>query len=221
LGTQLAGMAADTASEPTRALAAEAKIASDLATESTRAVAVESKISADLSAEVSALERSQRIEADDNFAQGRVQDLTQEDVNLRNNIDNQGVIITTLNQDLTTRINGLDYSTSSAIGSLNNTVGDISMNRLPGLGMDIANETARAQQIENDLQQQISSLLQNTDATALNSLAELVADYSQNGSGITAALQAVVDRINQLEQTVAALQNTGGGYGSGTPPVEN
>ena len=92
--------------------------------------------------------------------------------------------------------------------------------QLPALGTSIANETARAQQIENDLQQQITSLLANTDDTALNSLAEfeLVADYSANGSGVNTALQAALDRILQLEQTVAALQNSSA---SGTPPVEN
>ena len=68
------------------------------------------------------------------------------------------------------------------------------------------------------LQQQISSLLQNTDTTALNSLAELVADYSANGYGVTTALNAALARIDQLEQTVAALQNSSA---SGTPPVEN
>ena len=52
LGPQLAGMAEDTASERTRALAAEAKVAADLVTESTRAIAVEGKIAADLAAEV-------------------------------------------------------------------------------------------------------------------------------------------------------------------------
>ena len=90
--------------------------------------------------------------------------------------------------------------------------------QLPNLGNTIANETARAQQRENDLQQQITSLLANTDATALNSLAELVADYSANGSGVNTALQAALARIDQLEQTVAALQNSSS---SGTPPVEN
>ncbi len=49
----------------------------------------------------------------------------------------------------------------------------------------------------------ITSFLANTDATALNSLAELLAGYSQNGSGVTAALTAAVVRIAQLEATVA------------------
>ena len=85
--------------------------------------------------------------------------LDEADANLSSMIDEQGVITSNINQDLTARINGLGQSTSSAIGSLNNAVGDISMNRIPGLSMDIANEMARAQQIENDLQQQITSLL--------------------------------------------------------------
>ena len=82
-------------------------------------------------------------------------------------IDEQGVITSNLSQELTSRINGLDQSTSSAIGSLNNTVGDISMNRLPGLGFAVDSERARAEGVENSLQQQISNLLSNVDRSVL------------------------------------------------------
>ena len=71
-------------------------------------------------------------------------------------IDEQGVITSNMNQNLTSRIDGLDQSITTDIGLLNITVGDISSNRLPGLSMDIANETARAQGVEGSLQQQIS-----------------------------------------------------------------
>ena len=59
-------------------------------------------------------------------------------------------------------------------------------------------ETKRAQSVEAGLQSQISNLLSNTDAVALNSLAELVADYRLNGSGLES-------RILYLEGVVAAL----------------
>ena len=59
-------------------------------------------------------------------------------------------------------------------------------------------EKTRAETEEGKLQSQISSLLANTDATALNSLAELVSDYSQNNT----TLQA---RVTYLEQVIAEL----------------
>ena len=59
-------------------------------------------------------------------------------------------------------------------------------------------ESGRAQTAEAGLQSQISSLLSNTDAVALNSLAELVADYRVNGSGLES-------RLLFLEGVVAAL----------------
>ena len=59
-------------------------------------------------------------------------------------------------------------------------------------------EKSRAETEEGKLQSQISSLLANTDATALNSLAELVSDYSQNNT----TLQA---RVTYLESVIAEL----------------
>ena len=53
LGTQLEGMVAATASEATRALAAESKLSSDISTESSRAQAAEASISQSLASEVS------------------------------------------------------------------------------------------------------------------------------------------------------------------------
>ena len=83
-------------------------------------------------------------------------------------------------------------------------------------------ETARATVVEQDLQSQISSLLANTDVVALNSLAELVTDYRQNGQGVAdsiatyqasndAALAAALARINLLETFIVQLQGTTGG----------
>ena len=73
-------------------------------------------------------------------------------------------------------------------------------------------ETTRAQQVESSLQQQISSLLSNTDPAVIDSIAELVTSFGQNGATVTAALNAAVARITQLEQTVAA--------GSESSPVD-
>ena len=66
-------------------------------------------------------------------------------------------------------------------------------------------ETGRAQTVEAQLQSQISSLLSNTDAVALNSLAELVADYRVNGSGVSSNVSALADRVVFLEGVVTML----------------
>ena len=251
LGDQLAGMAADTASERTRAQAAEAKVAADLVTASTRAVAAESKVAADLADEVQravttegtiiasitsesterknadtaastalALERSQR-EAGDSYLtgwfNGELTRLNEVDTYLTTRADSTNANLNAINQDLLGRIQSVETIQEVHLNMFDSRINEITSQQLPNLGTTIANETARAQQIENNLQQQITSLLANTDATALNSLAELVADYSANGSGVNTALQAALARIDQLEQTVAALQNSSG---SGAPPVE-
>lgn len=66
-------------------------------------------------------------------------------------------------------------------------------------------ETARATSAEAGLQTQITSLLANTDAVALNSLAELVADYRLNGTGVSSSVSALAARVVFLEGVVAAL----------------
>jgi len=66
-------------------------------------------------------------------------------------------------------------------------------------------ESGRAQTVETQLQSQISSLLSNTDAVALNSLAELVADYRVNGTGVSASVSALTDRVVFLEGIIASL----------------
>ena len=66
-------------------------------------------------------------------------------------------------------------------------------------------ESGRAQTVEAQLQSQISSLLSNTDAVALNSLAELVADYRVNGSGVSSSVSALTDRVVFLEGVIAML----------------
>ncbi len=80
-------------------------------------------------------------------------------------------------------------------------------------------EYSRAVSVEASLQTQISNLLSNTDGVALNSLAEIVADYGSVGvtsgtrfSAIEAAATAAATaataaaaRITALEALVAAL----------------
>ena len=99
----------------------------------------------------------------------------------------------------------------------------------------INTEVTRATGVEASLQTQISALLSNTDAVALNSLAELVTDYRQNGSTVAAsvaayqtsndaaiaayqtsndaALAAALARINLLETFIVSLQDTTAGGG--------
>jgi hypothetical protein len=59
-------------------------------------------------------------------------------------------------------------------------------------------EKARAEAVEAGLQNQITALLSNTDAVALNSLAELVSQYSQYNTSL-------VYRVSQLEAVLADL----------------
>jgi hypothetical protein len=60
-------------------------------------------------------------------------------------------------------------------------------------------EAARIAAIDN-LQTQINNLIANTDATALNSLAEIVADYQNIDA-------AVISRLDSIEQTLVELIN--------------
>ena len=57
-----------------------------------------------------------------------------------------------MNVDHLARINWLEVYTNSQITSINSQISDITSQQLPNLGTTIANETARAQQIENNLQ---------------------------------------------------------------------
>ena len=129
----------------------------------------------------------------------------------------------------------LQYEQNSRIAdvaSINAVTADLTSRVGTLEGQQIA-ETARATVVEQDLQSQISSLLANTDAVALNSLAELVTDYRENGSTVAAsiasyqtsndatisayqasndaALAAALARINLLETFIVQLQGTTGG----------
>jgi hypothetical protein len=75
---------------------------------------------------------------------------------------------------------------------------------------NLAAEKSRALGVESGLQAQISSILSNTDEVALNSLAELVTEFSNNGSSITQALQSessrAVDIEGDLRERIVALE---------------
>ena len=88
----------------------------------------------------------------------------------------------------------------------------------------LISEINRATGVEASLQTQIWALLSNTDSVALNSLAELVTDYRENGQGVAsslagyqasndAALTAALARISLLETFIAQLQDTTSGAG--------
>jgi len=88
-----------------------------------------------------------------------------------------------------------------------------------GLQASIDDEKGRAEGVEAGLQSQITNLLSNTDEVALNSLAELVAEFSTNGTTITTALQAEVTfaraeaadlrtRLDAVEILLASLVNS-------------
>ena len=74
-----------------------------------------------------------------------------------------------------------------------------------GIHHELLAEVARSTAAEAGLQTQISSLLSNTDAVALNSLAELVADYRVNGMGVSSSVSALADRVLFLEGVIADL----------------
>ena len=66
----------------------------------------------------------------------------------------------------------------------------------------VAGEKTRAEGVEAGLQTQISNLLSNTDETALNSLAEIVQSYTDNGADHTAALAA--QALKQENERIAS-----------------
>ena len=127
------------------------------------------------SATALALERAAR-ESADSYLDGRITgDVTRIDGQLvyldaRANGANQAL------DELRTEIQGqLGYLDNIIVGNYactNQQIAAITAQEIPNLGITIANEQARAEQVEGSLQQQISSLLTNMDGVALNSLAE-------------------------------------------------
>ena len=69
---------------------------------------------------------------------------------------------------------------------------------------NLSAEQTRAEGVESGLQAQISSILSNTDAVALNSLAELVTEFTQNGSTIASSVTAETTRAEAIEADLRA-----------------
>ena len=66
-------------------------------------------------------------------------------------------------------------------------------------------EESRATSAEAGLQSQISNVLSNTDATALNSLAEIVAEFQSADSTLTGAVAGHGTRLTSLESSTSAI----------------
>jgi hypothetical protein len=66
-------------------------------------------------------------------------------------------------------------------------------------------EETRATSAEAGLQSQISNVLSNTDATALNSLAEIVAEFQSADSTLTGAVAGHGTRLTSLESSTSAI----------------
>ena len=72
--------------------------------------------------------------------------------------DSTNAAVSATNQDLIGRTNYLENQLNQRLEVVNMDITNISTQQIPNLGSAIANETARAQQIENELQTKISSL---------------------------------------------------------------
>jgi len=214
--------------ENTRALAAEGKVATDLATEKKRAedseVILTNAVAAESAARVGAVsgldtrltsELNARVAADEIHS-----------TDIATNATNIATNVTAISDELS-RATGAESTLQANINSLGTTVFNLQESTSSALSDEVSAinnsisseaktaadassaEKTRAETAEAGLQSQISSLLSNTDAVALNSLAELVADYSTNGNTVTTSLNAALVRITQLEATIIALQASG------------
>ena len=68
-------------------------------------------------------------------------------------------------------------------------------------------EISRATGAESGLQTQISNILSNTDATALNSLAEIVTEFQNADSTLTGVVGSHGTRLTSLESGVSAIES--------------
>ena len=119
--------------------------------------------------------------------------------------------VATLNTDLSANISDVynqmtsdRMASQSVTGALDSKI-QINISNIAATQNQVMVEAGRAQTVEAQLQSQISSLLANTDAVALNSLAELVADYRVNGTGVSSSVSALADRVLFLEGVIADL----------------
>jgi len=183
----LARAAADTVlqqnidDEESRAVAAETANAALVGTEATRAQAKEAQIEATHNAYVAS-----------------------NDAALASEISRAQAAESKNASDIKTNATAITNESTRAQNAesvLQQNIDDEETARLAGISAvqdSVNEEKTRAQASEASLQSQISNLLSNTDAVALNSLAEIVAAYGNADNALDA-------RISQLEQQVAAL----------------
>jgi hypothetical protein len=117
-------------------------------------------------------------------------------------------------EGVTLAITRLDSEVSRAEGAerqLFDRIGFEEVARADALGIleadgarNLDAERVRAEGAEAGLQAQISSILSNTDAVALNSLAELVTEFSANGNSFTESLQTENERAVGIEDDLRA-----------------
>ena len=219
-----------TADEKARAEGEEQRIQGELDTEEARAAGAEQAIQAALDAEKARVAAKEVLQAQDLAAEtlAREQKDIQIDAAIANeastrqaadSVHTQAIVDEqTRAQGEEARIEGkhdayklsndaratADESAFVAYQSSNDTklddhIADFEAQKLKQIADDLTEKT-RAEAAEANLQSQITSVLSNTDAVALNSLAEIVAKF--NADGVTYS-----DRLSALESVVQELVN--------------
>ena len=109
---------------------------------------------------------------------------------------------------LQSNINALTSSTGGDVSGLQSSIDAEEAARIAAdsaLQSSIDAEESRATSAEAGLQSQISNVLSNTDATALNSLAEIVAEFQSADSTLTGAVAGHGTRLTSLESSTSAI----------------
>lgn len=219
-----------TADEKTRAMGEESRIQGELDTEEARAAGAEQAIQAALDAEKARVAAKEVLQAQDLAAEtlAREQKDIQIDAAIANEASTRQAADSVHTQaivDEESRAQGeeqrieakhdayklsndaratADEAAFVAYQSSNDTklddhISDFDAQKLKQIADDLTEKT-RAEAAEASLQSQITSVLSNTDAVALNSLAEIVAKF--NADGVT-----YQDRLSAIESVVQELVN--------------
>ena len=109
---------------------------------------------------------------------------------------------------LQSNIDALTSSTGGDVSGLQSSIDAEEAARIAAdsaLQSSIDAEESRATSAEAGLQSQISNVLSNTDATALNSLAEIVAEFQSADSTLTGAVAGHGTRLTSLESSTSAI----------------
>lgn len=111
----------------------------------------------------------------------------------------------------------LDVRVTTLENEMDTVEGRLDSDRLLVIGLDsdlrklIADEATARVSADNGLQTQIDNLLSNTDSAALNSLAEIVAEFQQVDSGLTGLINSNAADISALQGDVLALEGINAG----------